>query len=187
MYTNDHQEKLLQKIEEALGRNIATPKDYDFLSQEIYRVTQKHISTSTLKRLWGYIDTPFQPSRQTLNILAIFLGYNGYQSFLQYIEEGIDTSDFVNGTCIYSSSLQPNEQMVLRWLPNRMVTIKHEGGGWFSVVKSVNSKLCEGDTFQCHLFINHQPLHLSRLQRKGMQPCSYICGKEQGVKFEKIG
>lgn len=48
---------LIQRIEEVTGQHYDSPKDFDKLSQQIFFKTEEMVSPSTLKRLWGYIDS----------------------------------------------------------------------------------------------------------------------------------
>ena len=73
--------RLLEQIEKQLGREMKTPKDFDFLAEQIFVETKQKISASTLKRIWGYID-PYKSIRETtLDLLAQFAGYDNFQLF----------------------------------------------------------------------------------------------------------
>ena len=48
--------ELKQQIEESVGRKMKTSNDFTFLSGAIWERVHENISTSTLKRLWGYVD-----------------------------------------------------------------------------------------------------------------------------------
>ena len=65
---------LIQRIEEVTGQHYDSPKDFDKLSQQIFFKTEEMVSPSTLKRLWGYIDSASSPRSYTLDVLA---GENG--------------------------------------------------------------------------------------------------------------
>ena len=54
----------------------------------------------------------------------------------------------------------------------------------FLVVDSINSKLEKGDTFQCSIFIEGEPLYLDKLKHKRYTDVSYIAGKNEGIRFE---
>ena len=72
---------LIQRIEEVTGQHYDSPKDFDKLSQQIFFKTEEMVSPSTLKRLWGYIDSASSPRSYTLDVLARFLGYRDYEAF----------------------------------------------------------------------------------------------------------
>ena len=50
----------------------------------------------------------------------------------------------------------------------------------------MNSKLSVGDTFECVLFIEGEPLYLNNLVHEGNPPIAYQIGSKSGVRFEVI-
>lgn len=72
---------LREAIETTVGKRIQTPKDFDFLSQLIEERCGEHMSVSTLKRVWGYVDSNSMPRRSTLNILAQLIGKKDWDDF----------------------------------------------------------------------------------------------------------
>ena len=63
-------EKLCKEIETALHRQMKTPKDFDFLKEKIYERLNILVSSTTLKRLWGYLDESVTPREKTLDVLT---------------------------------------------------------------------------------------------------------------------
>lgn len=74
-------ERLKKAIEVKVGRKIQTPKDFDYLTAYIEDELHDPISVSTLKRLWGYIQSFSSPRLSTLNALAKFVGYESWEAF----------------------------------------------------------------------------------------------------------
>lgn len=74
-------ERLRLEVEQKVGRKMYTPKDFEYLSEKIFEQLHQHISTSTLKRLWGYLPGKSNPRISTFNLLAQFIGYNDWQDF----------------------------------------------------------------------------------------------------------
>ncbi|MBQ7570714.1 MAG: hypothetical protein IJT19_00560 [Bacteroidaceae bacterium] len=73
-------EKLCRAVEQHLHREMHTPADFDYLSEQILSKTGSSVSSATLMRLWGY--RPSVTVRvSTLDILARFIGYNDYTHF----------------------------------------------------------------------------------------------------------
>lgn len=74
--------KLLHAIEQQTGLNMQHNHDFISLSQQIFERLHESISDSTLKRLWGYVDPQnVKPRTNTLNILAVYLGCEDFDSF----------------------------------------------------------------------------------------------------------
>jgi len=73
-------EKLCRAVEEQLHREMHTPADFEYLSEQLLKKTGSSVSSTTLMRLWGY-----RPSvtvrMSTLDILARFIGYEDYTHF----------------------------------------------------------------------------------------------------------
>ena len=180
-------EQLKAKLENTLGREMKTPRDFDFLAARIYTLTHTHISSTTLKRMWGYLEKEqnHKPQIFTLNILARAAGYKDWESFEKSSEAESD-SDFINNECLQASTLITGDTIRLTWEPDRTVTIRYEGIDMFTVTESVNSKLSIGDTFHVQYFINGEPLQLFCLVHEGGKPTNYICGRNGGIAFNLL-
>ncbi len=78
---------LREKVEQKAGRKMMTPKDFDFLSESIFEEIHTRISPSTLKRIWGYLQNDNTPRSTSLNILANYVGYDDWDSFMASAEK----------------------------------------------------------------------------------------------------
>lgn len=77
-------DKLCREVQNVSNIRLRTPKDYSELSLLIFQKTRTNISTSTLKRLMGYLPNgKAQPRLSTLDILAHYVGYTNYESFTE--------------------------------------------------------------------------------------------------------
>ncbi len=66
---------LRKDIEQHIGQSLHTPSDFQLLLQQIWEQLHVVLSLSTIKRLWGYIDSNNRPRLSTLKMLSQFLGY----------------------------------------------------------------------------------------------------------------
>lgn len=74
-------EKLCRAVERELHREMRTPQDFDYLSEQVMKRLSESVSTTTLMRLWGY--RPSVKTRySTLDILSRFIGFEDYTQFL---------------------------------------------------------------------------------------------------------
>ena len=91
---------LRQKIEEKSGRQMLTPKDFDYLSDCVFEECRQKISPTTLKRLWGYLSEVATPRISTLNILSQFVGCQDWESFCRQMQPFLRNfaPDTKNGT-----------------------------------------------------------------------------------------
>lgn len=102
--------KLKKDIEAKVGREMKTPKDFNFLSQCIFDKLHQTVSPTTLKRIWGYLTSYKSPSHTTLNILAQFAGYDSWVSFYQQTEPPSTDIETAQTAVSEDSVEQPVEQ-----------------------------------------------------------------------------
>lgn len=187
--TGTYTEKLKESIENICGYKLRTPRDFESLTKDIFQNTRHMISPTTIKRFWGYLveKKEQKPRLNTLNILALYVGYPNYETFCkQHCTDAECDSDFLRNKCLQTRQLFKGNKVRLMWLPDRCVTIQYIGLCMFKVIESHNSKLCENDVFICERFIENAPLLLSNLIHNNEEPTNYICGKKGGVKFQLL-
>lgn len=186
--TDDNQQNitLLKKhIEQMIGQPVTTPKEFTQLAEKIFHRTHVQISSTTLKRLWGYLNEPVAPRMSTLNFLAQFLGYSNWPSFCESTTSPLDAqSNLIINKMLSTEQLPRYAHIRLTWAPERVCEIRHEGNGRFSVIHSEKTKLQVGDTFECKLFIEKEPLYLYNLIHQGQKVPAYVAGKKDGIHFE---
>ena len=73
-YRKEDFERLKSEVETLVGRKIASPKDFAFLMRQIHGYTQETISVSTLKRMWGYVNSNTKHSKFNLDLLSRMVG-----------------------------------------------------------------------------------------------------------------
>ena len=179
---------LRRAVEVSTGRQYQTPRDFDLLSESIHRRTGEMLSRNTLRRIWGGMKDVAQPHRSTLSILARFVGYAGYEAFVEQLASGGgDVSAPVLGRRLtVSTSMKKGDRLRLTWQPDRVCDVEYNGSQHFRVIASENTKLKPDDTFLCAIIIEGQPLYLDQLQQGNDPPSTYICGKLGGVRFEVL-
>lgn len=84
----DKEKELLTRCLEQIGQVLGwgpsgewSNSDFESLSEKIAAKTQVRLSVSTLKRIWGRVRYDSSPTPATLNVLARFLGYDGWRDF----------------------------------------------------------------------------------------------------------
>ncbi len=179
-------EQLRSEIETALKKKLCTPKDFEFLRERIYARLHVMISKTTLMRMWEYVDEPVKPRKSTLDILAQFLGYQDWDSYHQntLLPEEQQSSPILSRRLSVAKELVERERLRLIWQPDRVCDIEYLGDLQFRVIASENTRLKPGDTFECSLIIEGEPLYLDHLKQDTQQTISYVCGKKSGVMFE---
>lgn len=178
------EQKLRDRIEEMTGRTMKTPRDFTWLSGQVEERTGQRVSGSTLRRFWGYVSEGVKASAFTKDVLAKYLGYQDYAQFVNMQGEGCMQSQLVMGNRICCDDLYEGQMLRLSWLPDRTCIVRYEGRGQFSIVESKNTRLSKGDTFECHLLINHEPAYLDKWTHEGNAPVTYVIGKTNGIVLE---
>ena len=179
--------RLCQAIEQTIGHRLQSPRDFELLREQIYVRLRQLISSSTLKRIWGYTTTDSEPRTATLDVLASFIGYADYAAFCAANSDGgpAASSPVLSHHINVSTDLIENERLTLIWAPDRRCRVCYLGNLQFQVEESVNTRLQAGDYFQCSLIIEGEPLFLSNLLQPGRLATNYVCGKRGGIRFER--
>jgi len=173
-------EHLKNAILRKINRTLESPKDFEYLSEQIQSAVGEYLSPTTLKRIFGFIPMDGTPRPSTLSILARYIGYTGWQDYLdkQQVESG-----FVAARKILSSELVIGQKLSLAWNPDRECLIEYLGENRFVVLHSANAKLQIGDQFTCGQFVQGQPMAASNYQSVREQTTlnTYIAGAQSGL------
>ena len=178
-------ERLCRRIEQKDGRKMEQPQDFVWLSKQIWDVMHEVISVNTLKRLWkvqGYENVT--PRRATLDMLARYAGYADFATFSN--DKGDQNSNTVLARHVISRNLKKGQKLRLTWAPNRVCVIVCTGDSRFEVLETEMTHLSVGDTFDCSLIIEGDPLYLNNLIHNGEDPMLYVVGKKRGIHFEVL-
>ncbi|MBQ9556719.1 MAG: hypothetical protein IJV05_10895 [Muribaculaceae bacterium] len=181
---------LLAQLELVCRREMKTPRDFDWLSDEMRTKRGETVSSNTLKRLWGYLPTNVKPREYTLDCLSRFIGYRDYAHFVEQgralANEESSSEAVVSKKLNVSQDLAVRDRILLTWNPGRMCTVRHLGKDLFVVENSERTRLQAGNTFRCGLIIEGEPLYIDDLVQEGRMPVAYVCGKVDGIHFEVI-
>lgn len=173
---------LLSSIEERLGRPVKSPTDFDLLSLRISETISEHISSTTLKRLYGYISTDHTPRYSTLSTLSRFVGYSDWDDFcLRGVNTSSSESGFLSCKQIDVCNLTVGDRIELCWRPNRRCVIIYNGNNCFTIQEAYRTKIVPGDTFTALSFMLGHPLYISDLRHDDDIPRSYVAGCRYGL------
>ena len=181
---------LCQAIEQAMGRRLQTPKDFDLLCERVFARTGEMVSRNTLRRVWGKMDEERMPRRSTLAILARFIGYTDFEAFVGNMltgsKEGPPSMPFLGRRLSVLDGLTRGDRLRLTWHPGRVCDVEYNGSQHFRVIHAEKTRLQVGDTFLCGIIIEGEPLYLDQLQHGDDPSTTYICGRIGGVRFEHL-
>ncbi len=98
---------LVDQIEAQLGWGNGkhwSNRDFEMLSEEIFKTTKKRLSVTTLKRIWGRAEMVAKPSLATLDILSEFGGHHNWRTFVNQAEPKARATT-INGKKRYARAL----------------------------------------------------------------------------------
>lgn len=176
---------LKARVEDAFRAPLKVHSDFVALGDDIFSRTRQHMSETTLERLWGY-STRGNPtvSRRSLDVLCIYAGYPGWDSFLLRLKEETGSeSDLFDAETIASPSLEPGARVLIGWQPDRLCTVRYLGNNRFVAEETHNSRMQPGDTFSCLQFRLHSPLFLEDFTSvaSGATAAAYGVGLHHGL------
>ncbi|MBQ7717112.1 MAG: hypothetical protein IJT55_06355 [Prevotella sp.] len=183
----DYKRRILcEAVEKTINLKMRTPKDFDYLREQIYQKLSVLISQTTLKRIWGYITEDSTPRDSSLTVLAQFAGFPDYETFCEELTDDDPPSAPILGMRLPIEELSVGDRIILRWDPLRVCVIEFLGHSAFRVISSEKTRLQPDDTFSCSTIIEGEPMYLDNLVQGGHLPVGYVCGKKGGISYEVI-
>ena len=173
---------LRSDLEQRVGQQLQSPADFQLLIQQIWEKNHAVLSLSTIKRLWGYVESNGAPRLSTLNTLAQFLGFADWNTYLVALEQrgGIESA-LCTGEGIQTADLQAGDRIAVAWQPNRQCTFRYIGDNQFIVEESKNAKLQRGTIFSAARFMIGHPMYLDNILLADGTRTSYVAGKRNGL------
>lgn len=182
---------LRREIETLAGFSMQTRRDFDRLAELVFHRTGEMISSTTLRRFWGYQelrdDRTIAP--HTLNQLSRMLGHADWNAYFEHTSANSRQnqerqSGFVcENNFLDSESLNFGDRIAVMWEPDRRIVIEYQGTEVFRVISAEHSQLTADDVFICAHFVQGQPLLCRSLIRAGFATSNYVCGRRSGIKF----
>ena len=180
---------LRKKVEGIFGKSLITHNDFVELASLIRETNHKHISETTLERIWNYSTRGYDNiSHYTLNLLSEYAGYSDWQNFCEELKkESASDSDMFDDPVLFSKDLKPGNRIKLGWMPDRVCIVKYLGDNRFLAEECQNSTMKEGDRFSCLEFrINHPAVMTDFESADGeMKGRTYMAGIKEGLTLLK--
>ena len=173
---------LRSDLEQRMGQQLQSPADFQLLIQQIWEKNHAVLSLSTIKRLWGYVESNGAPRLSTLNTLAKFLAFTDWNAYLVALEQrGGTESAMFTGEGMQTADLQVGDRIAVAWQPNRQCAFRYLGDNQFVVDSSKNAKLQRGTIFSAARFMIGQPMYLDNILLADGSRTSYVAGKRNGL------
>lgn len=179
---------LRRAVEQRLSFPLSTSRDFDTLSDMMTESGAGYLSSSTLKRIWGYVrDTP-RKNQSTLDVLARFVGFpGGCAEFISHFDKITESESGFDRSRVLNVLQLPKGALVeTRWIPGREMTLRHEGDCNFTVESAVNTKLQAGSRVRCVRFVEGLPLSLDIIDASGRCSLIYQAGKIHGITWKLL-
>jgi len=173
--------KLIQeKVEERFGKPIRYAKDCEILSMSIHAFTGEKISCSTVKRLFGLIESDNEPRLYTLDIIAQFLGYLNYDHLLQEFNPNKKELNQAIET-IASKDLKKGDTIQLKYAPNRYLAASYIEESVFKIIESNDPKILQDELLTFNNVGIYLPLFASWRSSKNGNAKNIVLGKISGI------
>ena len=176
---------IIQLLKCKSGNDLRIPSDCEFLSLDIESKTGVRIGATTLKRLLGFAVDERTPHATTLDAIARYLGYAHWDELTKIEDDGNSGFDSPDEE-VRSSDLQPNTNVEISYLPDRVVTMQYLGHQRYRVIESQNSKLQVDDELEIISFILHHPLLAINVWRNGESLGQFTAGRVSGLSSIKV-
>jgi hypothetical protein len=132
----------------------------------------------------GYVKTPIEPRKTTLDALAHYLGHDSWETLM-----GIQPSDSDwTEKAVYADEINEGALVEIQWLPDRKLRLQCIGENRFLVTESLNGRLQVNDEVSILQFRVDYPLEVFHIVRNGTVICNdnglelcYIAGKQNGI------
>ena len=172
---------LIEMLSRRAGRDVTTPSGAEFLRNDIESATGELIALNTLKRICGILDYGGSHRKETMDIIARYLGYSSWDVAKDVIENRISGFND-NGKMLNMEDLPAMQLVELQWEPDRRIVLRHKKGKLYTVMESENSKLKAGDELTLSLVAAGYPFYVGEVVRNGKSLGSYTAASVAGVK-----
>lgn len=142
--------KIIEKLKQSSGLLFDKAGDFDLLSDDIFKKTERTIGITTLKRLFNYIYDDRKTNEYTLNTIALYLGYSDWSTLTKDIN--IDSAWNFDDDTVYVHALDLGTKVEVTYLDRcvQFVVTQRNGQNILSVKKVENSSLKVGD--ECEIY-----------------------------------
>lgn len=89
-------------VEQKMQMPMSCPRDFVVLSRSIARDVGDTLSSTTLKRIWGYLSDGTRPQWSSLSVLARYVGFSSWAQFHHFYHSKITpppVTGFANWRC----------------------------------------------------------------------------------------
>ena len=136
------------KVEHKYGSTVRYPVECDALAEEISKTTGRSISSSTIKRLWGFIEGASAARSYTLDTVAEYCGHSCFDDLI----ESFNPTDYVKKapiTFLLTKDIPVGREIFFTFGGEASLNMKLDENHSYRVLESNNCELVAGDVFEC--------------------------------------
>lgn len=189
-------DKMISIIKTVSGMsNIVSDSDYERLALDVAGKTgTKELNINTWKRImrhWNK-DKAYEVRLKTCNILAEYVGCNNWAELVEHeneiFERCANYSYLYPNSCFISNrqidivtlNLSVNDEIVVKYTPDRELQLRYIGNNKYVVVKS-NTRLEAGDIFISDFFIRGYSFLARNVMRGNVLMGNYLSANNHVV------
>ena len=130
------------KVEQKYGSTVRYPVECDALAEDISKATGRSISSSTIKRLWGFIEGASAARSYTLDTVAEYCGHSCFDDLIESFnpEKKEQKSNLVK---VQASEIGSNQVIVIGFGGDQSVQLQRDRKTTFRVISGNHPKLKE--------------------------------------------
>lgn len=83
---------LVEEVEKKLGKTLSKTTDFEKLSFSFLTKYGVKLTPAKLKKVWNYVVGAEKPSQETLDTLALFVGFQSWKDFQEALHGKVDSS-----------------------------------------------------------------------------------------------
>lgn len=170
--------EIFSLIQKRSGLNLDNPKDFEILTLLIKEKTGRPLGINTVKRLLGALSEKVNPSQNTLNIIALYLGYDNWCHLAESFNEVQKENDDRN---IYPENLPAGTRLILKYAPNRVLELEVTKSKRCLVLATNKGSLLNGDILHIECIRLSKPLESDSLVRNGKPLGPYKSALKGGI------
>lgn len=170
------------KVENKYGSAVRYPVECDALAVEISKATGRSISSSTIKRLWGFIEGASAARSYTLDTVAEYCGHSCFDELIESFNPEKLTDQTL--TKLVASEIDDTVILEIRLSDNISVKIQRCTASSFKVIRSSSDELPTGCCISFSKVEVGFPFFIRLINQKELKPIALA--KVSGVTALKL-
>ena len=172
--------KIIELIEQKHGREIRYPKDCEALAGDISQKTRQTISSSTIKRLMGFVKGTKEVRTYTLDVIASYLECTCYKDLLEKLDyHHPEKTPIIKEVVI--KNLCKGQKVKLQLGNKESILLCCIGEDELEVLQSKSSLINTGDKIKLDKILLNYPLYVKQIIRNDDEIEGCIVSKISGV------